>query len=77
MYIKHNVRHYGCKETYYTVYACEETDVKTENCHATLSERWRYEPSVGRAQRKGPLTLLGVIKEGFPEEVTSELSLGK
>lgn len=32
---------------------------------------------LGELRERGHLTLLGVIKEGFPEEVTSELSLGK
>ena len=72
------MRHCGCKEKYYTVDAFEKTDMKTEKPpRHIIRERWRYEPSVGRAQRKGPLTLPGVIREGFSEEVTSELSLGK
>lgn len=55
--------------------------MKTENCQV-IRERWRYKPSVGRTQRRGPLTLQvahyqGVIREGVPEEVIPELSLGK
>lgn len=60
-----------------TQYALQETNTKTGKslCH-TVGERWRSEPSDGRAQGKGPLTRLGSIREGFLEEGKAELSPG-
>ena len=67
----------------HTVYAYEETDMKTQNCHA-MRERWRYvRANCWKNSEKGATYSLrlihyqGVIREGVPEEVISELSLGK